>query len=632
MLRWLLVGVFGSTYGHYELLELVETAPFYELFLARRSGESGFSKKVLLKRLAPMLESHGPSKEVFAEAAKLASSLLHSRIVHTHELGSVGSSLYVTMEYANGVDLAAVQRELASREKPLSPQIAVWIAHEVLDALDHAHRSSIVHGDLSAARVLIGAAGDVKVKDFGVAQALHHAKHGDTPLDARDDLLAVGIMLAELVTGWRLFVSQKDGPLLWQKLEQIQPALIETDLAFADHVFKALREDPNKRWQTAAKFRDALGEWLFDRRYRVSGQDVIAAVMTSLGGKERASTPTTRVTPRTISAQTPAQENQPRAGGTPVEGVPITPPLVAEVIPEAPRQSTKGKLHPSREPAPLARGTERAYEPIKPRKTPTPPQGTPRGSDSFTDAYNAALPPASPPTPPAIDPAGTFSPVASPVRILFRLATSRATGTFVVSSGAVRKQISIHDGHVDWITSNIAAERFDNYVAKHQLLSARELAGAAAMTSERADIIDTIMGLGLLGPRELRRHLADHIRLALVDVCVWRRGHYAWYPKQTSVPKVEGVRVDLFDALGAALAAVSDATIAEWEANHATLTPSPTPRVDPDRFHVEGLGSLLMTVGKSASVDQLAGSNRDSRQRRLRMLYLLEACELVVPG
>ena len=590
-----LVSGFPRVYGDYELLELVETAPLYELFVARRRGDA---KRVLLKRVTPLLETHAPSTEVFAAAEKIASSLVHPRIVRTDALGIIGSSYFVTMEHASGVDLAAVQRELAANQRELAVHIAMWIAHEILDALDHAHNKSIVHGDLTASRVLLDASGDVKVKEFGPAQALHRAKFGDaSPLDARDDLLAVGILLAELVTGWRLFVSAQD-TALWPKLEQIQPALIETDLAFADLVLKALRREPSKRWQTAAAFRDAIREWLFDRGHHVTSQDVIAAVMSSLGGKDRS--------PR----------------GTPVEGVPITPPLVAE---PAPRQTTRGKLHPSRGGAPapsLARGTERTYEPIKPTKAPA--------SDSFTDAYNATLPA---PTPPAIDPAGSFSAVASPVRILFRLATSRATGLFVVSSGAVKKQISIHDGQVEWVTSNMAGERFDAYLAKRQLVSTRDLAGAVRMMSDHVDVVDTIMGLGLLQPRELRRHLTDHLRATLVDVCTWKRGNYVWYAKDSAKPRVEGVSVDLFDALGAAAStAVSDSTISEWAASHATLTPSPTPRVDPDRFHVDGLATLLISVGKSASVDQLAGSQRDSRQRLLRMLYLLEACELVVPG
>lgn len=592
------------------LLELVETAPLYELFLAHRPSESGFSRKLLLKRLAPMLEAHQPSNEVFEAAAKLASSLLHPRIVRTHELGRLGTSLFVTMEHAHGVDLAAVQRELAAGEHELPVQIAAWIAHEILDALDHAHRAGIVHGDLSATQVLIGATGDVKVKDFGIAQVLHRAKFGDaTPLDARDDLLAVGILLAELVTGWRLFVSANDGAALWSKLEQIQPALVESDLAFADLVLKALRQEPSKRWQTAAAFRDAIRAWLFDRGHHVTSKDVIAAVMSSRGGKERS-------TPR----------------GTPVEGVPITPPLVADPMP-APRQTTRGKLHPSRgnaQQGSLARGTERAYQPLKAGRERTERKAMPPlSSDSFTAAYNATLPA---PTAPAIDPSGNFSAVASPVRILFRLATSRATGLFVVSSGAVKKQISIHDGHVDWLSSNMAGERFDAYLAKRQLVSTRDLAAAVTMTSDRVDVVDTIMGLGLLQPRELRRHLTDHIRAALVDVCTWKRGNYVWYPKDSAKPRVEGVSVDLFDALGAATSALGDSTIAEWAASHATLTPSPTPRVDPDRFHIDGLATLLISVGKSTSVEQLAGSQRDSRQRLLRMLYLLEACELVVPG
>ena len=119
-----------------------------------------------------------------------------------------------------------------------------------------------------------------------------------------------------------------------------------------------------------------------------------------------------------------------------------------------------------------------------------------------------------PPTPPALadiaeppDDAGEFS-VTSPMRVLFRLMTARATGLLVVAVGGIKKEIYVRDGQPEYVSSNVASELFGNYLVTKGVLSDGELAMALAMMPHYGGKLgDTLVGLGLLKPLEVFRHL-----------------------------------------------------------------------------------------------------------------------------
>ena len=102
-----------------------------------------------------------------------------------------------------------------------------------------------------------------------------------------------------------------------------------------------------------------------------------------------------------------------------------------------------------------------------------------RAFDDLTEEpprkYEGTLPTADelarkrPPTPPAMsditeapDDAGEFA-TTSPLRVLFRLMTARATGLLVVAIGGIKKEIYVRDGQPEYVSSNVASELFGNY-------------------------------------------------------------------------------------------------------------------------------------------------------------------------
>ena len=81
--------------------------------------------------------------------------------------GDDGPTQFVVMEAAEGETLG----ERMTRVRTLAPARAIRIAAQVVDALEAAHATGIVHGGLTPKTVLASAEDDVKVLDFGVAAA-----------------------------------------------------------------------------------------------------------------------------------------------------------------------------------------------------------------------------------------------------------------------------------------------------------------------------------------------------------------------------------------------------------------------------------------------------------------------------
>jgi eukaryotic-like serine/threonine-protein kinase len=282
-----------------------------ELFLARSTHPEGAQTPVVIKRLLPHMTHDPHFNAMFIDEAKLTARLAHSNIVATLEFNRHHDWLYMVMEYVDGLDALAMLRECARRKVRLPTAVAVYIIHEILNALDFAHNQDdeqgsplhVVHRDISPSNVLVSRAGEVKLVDFGIARATrreHNTKDGtlkgkygymspeqvvDEELDARSDLFSVGIVLAELLTGRRLFAAPNELDVLIMvrdaRLERLDRygGHIDPDL---DRVLrKALSKHPADRFDSAAEFRDALAMWLYRHEHDVTAA-VIAAVVDSL--------------------------------------------------------------------------------------------------------------------------------------------------------------------------------------------------------------------------------------------------------------------------------------------------------------------------------------------------------------
>ncbi|MBA3457548.1 MAG: protein kinase [Deltaproteobacteria bacterium] len=752
---------FPIGFGRYQLVERLALGGMAELFIATSPGEHGFQKKIVIKRLLPALVHDETYNAMFIDEAKLTAKLVHPKIAQTFELGKVDDQLFITMEYIDGIDVLALLREFASRRRRVEPQLAAWIAHETLDALDYAHNvkgednkpMGIVHRDISPSNVLLSLRGDVKLVDFGIARAkdpdrAHKSKSGtlkgkygymspeqviEQNLDGRSDVFSVGVVLAELLTGRRLFAAANELDVLLMvrdaKLGRFEKYGGDIDVGLQEIVRKSLKKSVEERYQSAAQFRDAINEWLFQNRHRVTPK-VVADVVADLRDA---------VLERRHKQEAPPSAAEVAVGRSPsedaapmiiVEGGDSNPviqmsyePAAGDEVPNTNRPisvtdlAATAQAAVSRTMTPSRRAETVAGRPrpasvqvpstvpaigtntgAAPPRTTTPPAGRRSGSfdvdlsfleesagviegpiaDTISAAVEAiTLPdlnedsqmrsfddmteePAArsrdipvlsheeamrkrPPTPPALgditeppDDAGEFH-ITSPLRVLFRLMTARATGLLVVAIGGIKKEIYVRDGQPEYVSSNVASELFGNYLVAKAVLSEGELAMAlAVMPHYGGKLGDTLVGLGLLKPLEVFRHLTRQVRSKIIDVCTWNKGGFGWYAGRENPREAFPLDFNAFEILGAGALALSDDHIESWIAKNGSLKlrASRTRRVGPERFEVKGLVQLCDLLDGKRSVADLveAEPERTERLKIGRMLCLLEACDLARPS
>jgi len=370
-----------------------------DIYLAQAETGLGDTRRlVVIKEVLPLL-AHSPElSEMLVSEARLASVLNHANIVKVEDLGRAQGSLFIAMEYVEGLDLRELLRRCAKARIALPVEFSLRIVIEALRGLSFAHRArdeagrplGIVHRDVSPSNVLLSFEGEVKVCDFGIARA--HALAGDLPeetiagkagymspehargdvIDARADVFAAGIILWEMLAGRRLYKAGEGERLLAVARAAEIPALPSRDLPNEAELYaivaKALRVDRGERYPTAAAMLHDLEEYTASARMTASQLRFGEWLMESFGhevvrdrrARERvmralAKGPAAVIVP--IYPSAPREESRPEYDNTP-STFPVVrsadPPAVREATPAASPVSPPALDEPVAEPAPIA--------------------------------------------------------------------------------------------------------------------------------------------------------------------------------------------------------------------------------------------------------------------------------------
>jgi serine/threonine-protein kinase len=287
--------------GRYQLFAHIGRGGMADIYLARADTSLGDATRlVVIKEVLPRLV-HGPGfAEMLVSEAKLAAKLSHANVVAVEDLGRAGGSLFIAMEYVEGLDLRELLRRCARGRIALPVELSLRIVVEALRGLSFAHRArdeeglhlGIVHRDVSPSNVLLSFEGEVKLCDFGIARA--NALADELPeeavvgkagymspeqargeaLDPRSDVFAAGIVLWELLAGRRLYKAGAGERLIDLARAAAVPALPARDLpkerALYAIVARALRKGRDERYPTAAALLDDLEEYVASARMEAS--------------------------------------------------------------------------------------------------------------------------------------------------------------------------------------------------------------------------------------------------------------------------------------------------------------------------------------------------------------------------
>jgi serine/threonine-protein kinase len=150
--------------GRYELLDQVGEGGMGVVWHAR---DRELERDVAIKLLRSFVAQDSEQARRFHREARTLAALTHEHIVRVYDYVSNGEESFLVMEYVDGSNLAQTTRG----RLPLSAREAAAYTQPVAAALAYAHRTGVVHRDLTPANILIERSGGrVVTTDFGLAR------------------------------------------------------------------------------------------------------------------------------------------------------------------------------------------------------------------------------------------------------------------------------------------------------------------------------------------------------------------------------------------------------------------------------------------------------------------------------
>ena len=365
-------------FGKYFLLGLIARGGMAEVYRAK--PQLGGKRLLAVKVMRPQLAREARFIDMFHREGKLAMVLKNRCIVETVEVGQHDGRHFITMEYIGGRDLTQVLRRCQETQQRIPVPHAVYIAARIAEGLHFAHTLAgpdgrplnIVNRDVSPSNVRLSYDGDVKLLDFGIAQALMKftseigilkgkfsymspEQIRGMPLDARTDVFSAGIILHEMLTTEKLFRGDTEFALM----EKVRKAEVPPPSNFNRRVTpeldaitqKALARDVADRYQSAAQLAadlDALiagyrfdpkelrqfMRQLFRKEYAKEQEDAQMSLDVEPGGLSMTSTG--RIPSGLQSPPGTPTEAVPRAAQGPTASQPLSPVTGPPLAPLAP--------------------------------------------------------------------------------------------------------------------------------------------------------------------------------------------------------------------------------------------------------------------------------------------------------
>lgn len=255
-------------------------------------------------------------------------------------------------------------------------------------------------------------------------------------------------------------------------------------------------------------------------------------------------------------------------------------------------------------------------------------------------ATTESLEQSAPPKPPTLkqgseeaERTGTLS-EHSALETLYNTTVARESGKVALSFGGVRKEIFFKRGVPEFVSSNIASELFGAYLVRMEVISSGELDMAlAVMPHFGGKLGDTLVGLGLMKPLEVFRHLTRQVRSKLIEVCTWIQGSYEWFPGAPCPKQAFPLDLDPLEVYGASALAMPKNSLEAFFEDRKDIkyVAARSSVVVPELFQVPGIRKYQESFDGAQSLkDILAGLSIDKDElRQLQVVYLLINTKLV---
>jgi len=268
--------------GDYLLVGEIASGGMGSVFQARQLS---LNRKVAIKLIRA---GHAPPDielQRFRTEAEAAARLDHPNIVPIYEIGEHEGQPYLSMQLVDGESLADLLGEDPSNLLP--HRQAAEVVAKVARAVHHAHQRGVLHRDIKPGNILLDAAGEPHLTDFGLARlrdssqsltatqstlgtpaymAPEVAAAGAREATISADIYSLGAVLYHLLTGHSPFTGNSPLEVLDRVRNQdpLPPRSLARSIPhdLEQVCLKALRREPMARYASAADLAEDLGRYL----------------------------------------------------------------------------------------------------------------------------------------------------------------------------------------------------------------------------------------------------------------------------------------------------------------------------------------------------------------------------------
>jgi serine/threonine protein kinase len=247
--------------GKYMINEIIGRGGWSTVY---KGIHTSLNMPVAIKMLKHSMAMEPDFSSKFKNEARTIARLNHENIVRVHDIEELYGTIFIIMEYLEGVSL----ENILDRIERLPLSVVLDILLQVCVGLNYAHEQGFVHRDIKPANIFVQPDGRARILDFGLACCpgtvdfcLPGTVYYMSPeqiegeaVDERTDIYSLGIVAYEMITGQRPYPEDDLAKLMDLHVQEDipDPRALIPDLPDALHYFikRATQRKPSARFKT----------------------------------------------------------------------------------------------------------------------------------------------------------------------------------------------------------------------------------------------------------------------------------------------------------------------------------------------------------------------------------------------
>jgi len=265
-------------FGPWQAIRLLGRGGMGTVYLAERAD--GAFKMPAAVKVVPLALASIDIEERFRRERQFLASLDHPKVARLIDGGVTEAGLpYLVMEFVDGLTI-----DRYCETYGLDARARIGLMRQVLEALSYVHGQQVIHRDLKPSNILVDAAGNAKLLDFGTARLVDAS--GDMaitrtgvfaftpecaspeqvqgkPLTFASDIYSSGVLLYRLLTGRPPYELADHSPAaLTHTISGVNPEPSGLEGPLDAILSAALNKNPEQRYASAAEMDADLGRYL----------------------------------------------------------------------------------------------------------------------------------------------------------------------------------------------------------------------------------------------------------------------------------------------------------------------------------------------------------------------------------